>query len=478
MSFLVKLRQLFSSDTPDSSTTKSKPASQAIPKPKSKLAITIGLDFGTAFTKVVIGESRVHYAVPLAEHVQNQNEYLLPCILSIDGSGICHLGKHPAAVHKIDDLKMRILNGDCSRSIQIEIAAFLALVLRRSRAWLQEEHTNVYKDRIPDWFINVGLPTDSFHDKELSNIYSHIIQMAWTSSLSKEPLTLSLIANIEDGGLSSAVDKDLFGNLIEKRIDPEKIGLFPEFVAQITGYVKSPLRSEKLHSLVDIGAGTVDITVFNVWQESGDDLFPIFAKKVEKWGVNYLFEQRQAGCNFDNSWSLEVGEDARNDEDTAKLFSIDGDTLRKIDSPLGKKIQQLFMDELSYTKSKKDPKSEKWKTGVPLFLCGGGARLDFYKNIFNELADPKRKLKVVLKSLPKPNDLDIGKMKEDDYDRLSVAYGLSFSVLDLGTVRTADQVEDFTESASDSGGICPVCAGTGGAMANGCIKCGGSGLIN
>jgi len=47
-----------------------------------KQLLTIGLDFGTAFTKVVIGETRTSYAVSFK--CQNlENPYLLPCVLYI-----------------------------------------------------------------------------------------------------------------------------------------------------------------------------------------------------------------------------------------------------------------------------------------------------------------------------------------------------------------------------------------------------------
>ena len=47
-------------------------------------------------------------------------------------------------------------------------------------------------------------------------------------------------------------------------IEDDEISLFPEFLAQIAGYVRSPGRQADLHMLVDVGAGTMDATTFNV----------------------------------------------------------------------------------------------------------------------------------------------------------------------------------------------------------------------
>ena len=53
-----------------------------------KQQIVIGLDFGTAFTKVIIGEVRKCYAVPF-KNIKSNNPYLLPCFLNVGKQGMC-----------------------------------------------------------------------------------------------------------------------------------------------------------------------------------------------------------------------------------------------------------------------------------------------------------------------------------------------------------------------------------------------------
>jgi len=57
----------------------------------SKKRLVIGLDFGAAFSKVVIGDNRVRYAVPFAEFAHADNQYLLPSILNTDKNNTLHL---------------------------------------------------------------------------------------------------------------------------------------------------------------------------------------------------------------------------------------------------------------------------------------------------------------------------------------------------------------------------------------------------
>ena len=52
----------------------------------------------------------------------------------------------------------------------------------------------------------------------------------------------------------------------------------------------------------------------------------------------------------------------------------------------------------------------------------------------------------------------------------------------VGEIEKADEIEDITDGPSvtaTKGGstFCPICNGTGGAMAHGCYKCGGTGMI-
>ena len=67
---------------------------------------------------------------------------------------------------------------------------------------------------------------------------------------------------------------------------------FPEFVAQISSYRQSPQRRRDLHLLVDVGAGTVDIVTFHVWEPEETDCYSILEAAVEKLGTHMLLGYR------------------------------------------------------------------------------------------------------------------------------------------------------------------------------------------
>jgi hypothetical protein len=75
------------------------------------------------------------------------------------------------------------------------------------------------------------------------------------------------------------------------------------------------------------------------------------------------------------------------------------------------------------------PGDESWKP-FPVFLCGGGSRMDFYREIVKPYVNRHDlKAQFDLKKPPQPKDL-YGVDAGEEFDRLSVAYGLGY--WDLG----------------------------------------------
>lgn len=73
-------------------------------------------------------------------------------------------------------------------------------------------------------------------------------------------------------------------------------------------------------------------------------------------------------------------------------------------------------------------------SGVPMFLCGGGTRMKFYRNLEQEIQHMPgcTWLKAVPRQIEMPKRLIAPGLSPQEYDRLSVAFGLSF--LDVSEV--------------------------------------------
>lgn len=447
--------------------------------PAKKLQLVIGLDFGTAFTKVVIAETRRAYAVKFFKDGAKRSPHLLPGIVSIDTNGLCSLGLSKNVKRVVSDLKMRLIQGDCNTEKKLEIIAFLALVFQFSRMWFMRTFMDTYKNYMLDWNVNVGLPTDNFHNEKLAGEYRRIVNAAWVVSVVVEHVTLDVVEKVLASEFKNIDSSSANHRNVEtKLLHEEAISLFPEFIAQIVGYVRSPKRQDDLHMLIDVGAGTVDIAVFNVHQVEGEDVFPIFTKHVSPMGVHINTLHRLHKGRYVGQWKPNGCMSRPCDIEFANLLGCDLEQLREIDRRFKSRIVEVIFDQLRYTKANRYPLSRRWDDGIPVFLCGGGAFVELYGGIVNEIEKRGTPYKLRLREIPRPARL-VCEDSDLTYHRLSVAYGLSFDAFDIGELKKMEDVEDATPTKDTSSIIfCKHCDGSGGLHGSGCRWCGGSGMMN
>lgn len=419
-----------------------------------KQQIIIGLDFGTAFTKVIIGEVRMSYAVPFMSD-RHENPYLLFSAIKVASNGECSFGHDVRSSGQIlTNLKMKLLEGSPSKEDLANIVAFLALVFRHCRLWLMENQRLIYEGKYLDWYVNVGLPTDSYHDETLTAIYHKVVTAAWALSIVSDAVTIDrahkILSCIECGG--KPLDED-FVDLQDRLICMEAIGLFPEFVAQVTGYVRSPMRKDDLHLMMDVGAGTIDISVFNVVKSEEENQggfyseeehrFPIFAKALKPLGTYYLMRHRVEKVQKEIAYKWNFGERIPSRNEFASALKISLEQVKEIDEKFCSTIGKTIGDLLKYSKEYRYPNSIRWQEGLPTFLCGGGGKVDVYKDLLQRIEQNRtHSRRVRLEKLPKPERLNAPYILEDGYDRLMVAYGLSFNALDIGRIIRDSEIED------------------------------------
>ena len=408
-----------------------------------KQQLVIGLDFGTAFTKVVVGEQRVRYAVPFQHHAENKNSYLLPSVLSLSDDEICTLGLS-AAEGRVEDLKLRLIERDFSEEVKIRCATFLALVLRHVKDWLMKEHRSAYQRREIEWFINIGLPTDRWDDSELKKVYENIVQIAWRVAVMTGPISLHLV--------NSAASFLFSGKSADEFLPPDRVNSFPEFAVQLMGYIQSPRRQEDLHALADVGSGTFDLAIFNVFKNDAQDLFPIFAQDVKPLGSRYLVKHRLDRFNSNTDWKPSPYENVPPDSEFEHRLSLNRSKLREHDLIFQKKIADVIRGKLKYVKNYKYPSSKHWQSGVPTFLCGGGAKVGFYQVLFHNFENAPPPYKIELRTLKTPEDLHAPHIPKGTYDRLSVAYGLADDPLNIAEIIMPKDIKTITPELSKDPG--------------------------
>jgi len=403
-----------------------------LPEDAKPVQVIIGLDFGTAFTKVVLQGAGHKFGVPLNDNTHGADRFLLPTRLYEDSTGNLSVAEPKDCQKTHDDLKMKILDGDLDDDARNHIVVYIAHVLRKARGWLMTEQKDVYGESILKWVVNIGLPTEKYEDDRLQKVYREFVEKAWYESTNP--------SKNEGSEKAKQLDRELHSDYIET---------FPEFAAQIQGYISSPQRRGGVHVLADIGAATVDVTVFIVYQHDGEDREPILASSVRKLGDIYRDHHLRS---------------TENDQEFKRKI------LEQINHCLGEAHQ-------------KAPLQEEWEGGFPLMLCGGGARVEFYQRTYSEDVINAQKRTTYGRALQyvAPGSLRLDKLTAhglpgEDEDRLSVAYGLSLGQMNPdGTPVVPDDFSDSSVTRSPKL-TCPKCNGVGSLHAT-CSKCGGSGFV-
>jgi len=408
--------------------------------------MSFGLDFGTSSVKVVLADlsSDKAYAVPFLS-ATGIDQFLLPSrLFESDSSGFSLDGGD----RSFRDLKLGLLGNPKSVDRQVEVIAFLGLIILRARAWFFTEHHNIYGNVKCAWQLRVGLPAASALGNDFAPLFEQLLQAAWRLAAHNQATNrLSVEAHRQ-----AVIDKQTAADSIEVRV-------IPEIAAQIYGFVVSTsfdTRAANRYLMVDVGAGTVDVSLFKVFQERGGLWgFEFYTAVVQPYGVSNLHAYRV-------DWWLDKlkdvdGAEAFMDELRASKFSTDlGPNLPSKNSEyfkgieftnedpdnvdwqfLDKKLLSQIQGQTLHRAVTGEFVSREQLKNIPLFLCGGGSRGPLYLSLEERLQGLRgfSYLSAEPWQLGFPGDLEADGVNEVNFDRLSVAYGLSKA--NFGTITQA-----------------------------------------
>lgn len=412
----------------------------------------IGLDFGTACTKVIVRTpdqpGSPCYVVPFGQFGHPTNEHLLPTHLSLASNR--YMFPASGSFGDYSDLKMRLIESLSSfeESGAIDNAiAYLALVFRYVRTWFLCEQRDAYGDFKLIWQVNIGIPSATAECDDLCQLYQKTVYTAWRFSLSD--------GDISYPGLRKIREQLHSDDSLESQ---ELITVFPEVAAEVAGYTQSDLRQEGLHLLVDVGAGTLDVCGFNVYynKEQKLNLLPLFSTSVERQGVCMLHETRRnavEACLKDTF--TQIMPEPATPLTTSNASYIPDRTgcekaLDAAEAGFFRSCTAQVHGVVRQLRTSMDPRSNRWNSYLPVFLCGGGSIMPQYRGIVNELSDWLRSnvggCQVRLLEMPHPSQLQ-GKIKPDEYHRFAVAWGLSYRSFDIDQVIT--NVKPVQQSAKE-----------------------------
>jgi hypothetical protein len=441
------------------------PASPKVSASRADRELVLGLDFGSSCVKVVIGDSALEkaFAVPFRNAV-GLPSFLLPCRL-YENRAVYSL--EPIGT-PLADLKLSLLAEPNNAVFRYRVVAFLALIIRRARAWLFSKQEAIYRTSNILWRMALGLPSANHLNPEHAEVFRLLGMAAWVLAGSEEiEINDSLIA------ISLQRAEALVSGLQPKAHEDVVLSVIPEIAAQIYGYVASEnfdRQKANIFMMVDVGAGTVDASLFHVKPARGKWDFEFFTATVEPRGTMNLHRNRLG-------WWKEAIQEHYSQRTDILLAISTAMHVTDIQSSLPERLEDYVSAmELSFEDSKQNPDNlfyegvfaqlgnrTYWEahnqgnlrpedlTGIPLYLCGGGTRSLFYDKLGASMKNHRSFttwMGAERRQLEKPKSLNAPGLARADYDRLSVAYGLSF--LNVGKVLKAIPKTKVPVVVSDS----------------------------
>ena len=431
--------------------------------------VVVGLDFGTACTKVTIGDDALGevYAVPFGKLAHEGHPYLLATRIYAGRDG--RLSLQDGAL-EIDDLKIKLLSGPGNRLLSsaetntdatvLDVCTgYLALVLREVLHWFLSNQGKSYRSSKLIWQINIGVPSRSYDNETELSTFRVLALAAWRAAVQEEPVTIENSRIAVETSQKVVQDHKTQRDVAttEPYLHPEDVGTIPEVIAEVVAYARSDLRREGTHLLVDVGASTLDVATFVLHAKDGEDRFSLLTTEVQKLGAYVLHRQRvtdiAAWAESTLAKILWQADGISPLPELASYLPVDPKSLVNVDQVFRVKCDRLISIILRETRARRNPKAYVWDEDaeLPVFVCGGGRSLPVYvESVKSAVGSAARRTHVDLLSLPKPGNFRADESAPDEYDRLAVAYGLSTRQDRIGEIVPPAAIEDIVREVPET----------------------------
>ena len=219
--------------------------------------------------------------------------------------------------------------------------------------------------------------------------------------------------------------------------------------AQIYAFVRSDSfdpDAKNIFAMVDVGASTLDTAMFHVVRRNAKWSFYFYSNNVQPLGVYNLDSKRiewwtkkmeQEGCD-DALKALKNYKNMHYQIIPEKFTDYFDNVMINLDPEKDGPDVEFYRDVrtqvsgMIYDPYKENRLNKNQIRDTPVFYCGGGMRMQFYKQIKYDLKNVPGTswLSTNEITLRLPEKFDVHDISNFDFDRLSVAYGLSTITVD------------------------------------------------
>jgi len=228
---------------------------------ESKVALLIGFDFGTHSTKVVIRRRGVRQGRLLAldRAAEGYPSFAVPSVVRVLNGTLCFgteaLRQNSGTLYRF--LKLELIRKSGTTSIDCEntdllVTAYFAWVLNSVKGWIDTEY-GIANTKL---FLNVAAPMDHFEDDEIKARYLRLLGTAW-EWVFDDPAK-NVVQYVSEADLKSWMGGT---RLTIPESETRVYDVLPETIAPIMSLSQDPRMTPGIYLLVDMGAGTTEMSV-------------------------------------------------------------------------------------------------------------------------------------------------------------------------------------------------------------------------
>ena len=449
--------------------------------PVNAISINLGIDLGTSYSKVVwrLGENA--YPLCFGQNHQRLSDYLAPSTVAFGTNEVIYginREKSLPTSFSLANFKMCLAcesekNIDCNiekcsmtkwdadffkPDLENEEAAFvntffLAKLIAQTKKIIIDELTEkgFHQPISIKWKANFSVPEKFIEMSEVSISFHNVFKTAWLmAEIFLENPDLNDRESVFDCYLTA---KDLMQqttNLLQKQGKDFDCFAYSEIGAEVASVVLSKTTEEGLYVFVDIGAGTVDASVFRFWRDGAETKRPPYAAEVFKTGAAQLEIRASQNSAFSPVKLKEIKETfedmPKSERDQfSKEIEILSSTSEEIKAETVKMLEKVFKEAY-----RKEPNIDRWKD-LKLILGGGGSKLKCYKDASKQafsLKNSKIPIPPETVVLGKPDDFQMSALPEAEFHHFAVAYGLSHEIVNLPSMIFAQGVAPVRKLSS------------------------------
>jgi len=430
-----------------------KRSSVFIGETKDDQEIIIGFDLGTSCSKVIVRDPQrnIAYAVDFGENGHRQNTLLLPTQIYLNKNNTISLRKGD---RRFSDIKLSLIDNpydvilDDTTNIDIAIA-YIGSAFRIIRAWFYDSLGDIYKNNNIIWQVNIGMPARDYSDPKLVNLLKYATLLGWEASQHNTDISIDLIHSLIDTMPEiSKIPSDKLS------IHPDYVAVIPEIIAAIVGYAKSRMRKDGMYFLMDVGASTVDVSMFNLFLNNNkEQIYSILWADIGRYGVLTHFKKQLKSLPAEAKDIIDSKLQIKDYIDPIpniseflpeKYYHY----ISNVDKESLTKLRILLSGVITKVKREQNPLSPEWNDGVPIFITGGGHEIEYYRNAIMHKFINLGSMNISrphFVDIPLPDDLKMDNQAPSIIKRFSSAYGLSYREPDIGEIRDAGSIEAISK---------------------------------